>query len=193
MDLIALLKPFFVSLIWIFVILGCRISHSWRNWTNIMLTSSCTPVTSMWTVLEKQLRNMWTWEHHTIISSGTEIHYCRKFKKVLTSCMLKNPKEKFASFCTFKFFRQMISLPKKTADGNIIHFYRFTDPDPRKLDHASSLKALTMFVDMELSSNGPADGYILVFDMKGISLSHIPRLQFSLVRFMSNYFQVCHW
>lgn len=84
----------------------------------------------------------------------------------------------------------MISLPKKTAEGYIIHFYRFTDPDPKKLYHESALKALTMFVDMELSINKPADGYILVFDMKGVSLSHISRLKFNLVMFMSNYFQV---
>lgn len=47
-----------------------------------------------------------------------------------------------------------------------------------------------MFNDMVLSRDGPINGYVVVFDMAGVSLRHLTLVQFGALRNFMSYIQV---
>lgn len=49
-----------------------------------------------------------------------------------------------------------------------------------------------MFNDIRLSEDLLAEGYIVIFDMKGVRLGHITRVQFSPLRAFMSYIQEAH-
>lgn len=70
--------------------------------------------------------------------------------------------------------------------------YRLTDTDPSKVMFADCIKGFCMFNDLRLSEDLLAEGYIVVFDMKGVRLSHIARVQFGPLRSFMAYIQEAH-
>lgn len=48
-----------------------------------------------------------------------------------------------------------------------------------------------MFNDVIISEDGPLDGYVVVFDMEGVCLRHLTRVQISPLRNFMAYIQVC--
>lgn len=52
-------------------------------------------------------------------------------------------------------------------------------------------QAFNMFNDVIISEDGPLDGYVVVFDMEGVCLRHLTRVQISPLRNFMAYIQVC--
>lgn len=48
-----------------------------------------------------------------------------------------------------------------------------------------------MFNDVIISEDGPINGYVVVFDMEGVCLRHLTRVQISPLRNFMAYIQVC--
>lgn len=86
----------------------------------------------------------------------------------------------------------MISMPNKTKEGYEILIYRLIDTDPSKIIFADALKGFCMFNDIRLSEDLLAEGYVVVFDMKGVRLSHVARVQLGPLKSFMAYIQDAH-
>jgi hypothetical protein len=53
-----------------------------------------------------------------------------------------------------------------------------------------SAQAFNMFNDVVISQDGPINGYVVVFDMSGVCLRHLTRVQFGPLRNFMQYIQV---
>lgn len=53
------------------------------------------------------------------------------------------------------------------------------------------IKALSMVIDMLLMTSGTFNGLIIIYDMKGFSLSHIGRLGINMMKKYVYFLQVC--
>ena len=81
-------------------------------------------------------------------------------------------------------------MPKKTPEGYNILIYRLIDSDPSKLIFSNAVKSFCMFNDYRISEDLLTEGYIVIFDMKGIRLGHVTRVQFGALKTFMNYIQV---
>ncbi|XP_031639373.1 retinaldehyde-binding protein 1-like [Contarinia nasturtii] len=86
----------------------------------------------------------------------------------------------------------MISMPKLTKEGYQVLIYRLIDNDPSKINFADAIKGFCMFNDIRLSEDLLAEGYIVIFDMKGIRLGHISRVSMGPLRSFMSYIQNAH-
>lgn len=86
----------------------------------------------------------------------------------------------------------MIALPKTTDEGYQILSYRLVDTDPSKIIFSDAIKGFCMFNDIRLSEDKLAEGYVVIFDMKGVRLSHIARVQLGPLRAFMAYIQEAH-
>lgn len=86
----------------------------------------------------------------------------------------------------------MISIPKKTVEGYEILLYRLIDTDPSKIIFSDALKGFCMFNDIRISEDLLAEGYVVIFDMKGVRLSHISRVQLGPLKSFMTYIQEAH-
>lgn len=86
----------------------------------------------------------------------------------------------------------MVAMPKKTKEGYEMLIYRLTDTDPSKLMFADGIKGFCMFNDIRLSEDLLAEGYVVVFDMKGVRLGHVARVQLGPLRAFMAYIQEAH-
>lgn len=89
-------------------------------------------------------------------------------------------------------FSQMISMPKKSKEGYEILIYRLVNTDPSKIMFAEAVKGFCMFNDIRLSEDLLAEGYVVIFDMKGVRLGHISRVQLGPLRSFMSYIQEAH-
>lgn len=94
--------------------------------------------------------------------------------------------------CYLFYHSEMISLPNKTKEGYEMLIYRLVDTDPSKLLFAEGIKSFCMFNDIRLSEDLCAEGYIVIFDMKGVKLSHVARVQLGPLRAFMAYIQEAH-
>lgn len=86
----------------------------------------------------------------------------------------------------------MVSLPKLTPEGYRLLCYRLSDTDPSRMNFAEAVKTFCMFNDVQISKDGPIEGYIVIFDMKGVRLGHLARVQFGPLRTFMSYIQDAH-
>ncbi|CAB3222128.1 unnamed protein product [Arctia plantaginis] len=87
----------------------------------------------------------------------------------------------------------MVAFPNKTAEGYNVLFYRLSDYDYSKLNFADAVRVFCMFNDVKLSEDqGQAEGYIVIFDMKGCSLGHLTRVTLPALRAFMHYIQNAH-
>lgn len=84
----------------------------------------------------------------------------------------------------------MVGLPIKTQEGYKVLCYRLSDTDPSKVNFANAVKAFCMFNDMMISQDCIIEGYIVVFDMKGLRLGHLAKIQLGALRTFMAYIQV---
>jgi len=84
----------------------------------------------------------------------------------------------------------MACIPGRTPEGYKILMYRLIDYDASKLTFNDAMKTFFLFNDIELSEEGLCPGYIVIFDMKGISLSHLAKINLSSIRKFMTYIQV---
>lgn len=87
---------------------------------------------------------------------------------------------------------QMVALPKQTPEGYHILVYRLIDSEPSRLQFSDAVKAFCMFNDYRISCDGLVEGYIVVFDMRGIRLGHVARVQLGAMRTFMAYIQDAH-
>lgn len=90
----------------------------------------------------------------------------------------------------FLFRRHMVAMPKLTAEGYQILVYRLADTEPSKLQFTEAVKMFCMFNDYRISCDGLAEGYVVLFDMKGVRLGHLARVQLGALRTFMVYIQV---
>jgi len=81
-------------------------------------------------------------------------------------------------------------MPKLTDEGYRVLVYRVVDTDPSKVDFLQAMKAFFAFNDVRLSEDGIVAGYVVIFDMKGITLSHLGCVTISAIRKFMHYIQV---
>uniref|UniRef100_A0A182K9E8 CRAL-TRIO domain-containing protein n=1 Tax=Anopheles christyi TaxID=43041 RepID=A0A182K9E8_9DIPT len=86
----------------------------------------------------------------------------------------------------------MVALPRTTPEGYRLLYYRLSDTDPSKMNFTEAVKSFCMFNDAQISVDGIMEGYIVIFDMKGVRLGHLARVQFSPLRVFMNYIQDAH-
>ncbi|GLV38431.1 uncharacterized protein CBL_13018 [Carabus blaptoides fortunei] len=67
-------------------------------------------------------------------------------------------------------------LPKPTDRGHRIILVRFMDTDPTKFVYSDQLKILIMSMDLWVLQEGTAEGHEIIFDLTGITLSHLSRV-----------------
>lgn len=85
---------------------------------------------------------------------------------------------------------ELVACPERTKEGYAVLLYRLTDFDPSHVDFLQGMKAFFAFNDVRLSENGVIPGYIVVFDMRGITLSHLGIVTLSGIRKFMHYIQV---
>jgi hypothetical protein len=81
-------------------------------------------------------------------------------------------------------------LPIATTENYRIKLYRLADTDPSKIICSDVAKAFTMLIDVQISLDGPMDGYVVIFDMKGFRFSHLLRIEINALRKYLAYIQV---
>nr|XP_023019645.1 alpha-tocopherol transfer protein-like [Leptinotarsa decemlineata] len=86
----------------------------------------------------------------------------------------------------------LISLPKTTPEGYRVLLYSVKDNDPTKMVFSDCIKAFCMYNDIILSEDGLQEGYIVVFDMKGVQLGHLARVSLPALRCFMLYIQEAH-
>ncbi len=84
----------------------------------------------------------------------------------------------------------MVSVPKTTPEGYHILIYRLSDTDPAKMNFSDAIRSFCMFNDMRISEDGLTEGYIVVFDMKGLKLGHLAKIHLGSLRAFMSYIQV---
>ncbi|KAL1454400.1 hypothetical protein WDU94_010665 [Cyamophila willieti] len=88
----------------------------------------------------------------------------------------------------------MMGLPTLTPDKYRIVMYRLRDDDVNKFNYPAALRTFFAVNDMYISEDGLMDGYVVVFDMTGLSFGYLAKVstQLSLVRNFMVYIQDCH-
>ncbi|BET00529.1 CRAL/TRIO domain [Nesidiocoris tenuis] len=80
-------------------------------------------------------------------------------------------------------------LPVKDPNGYQIIFHGLKDYDSSKYVFADGVKLLAMAMEACATVEGTIPGYICLFDMKGVRLSHITRLSYGQLRKFFHYIQ----
>lgn len=84
----------------------------------------------------------------------------------------------------------MCVLPKSTPDGCRVLFVQAKRLEAELFVLSDFIKALTMTIDMLLMTSGTFNGLIIVYDMKGFSLSHVGRLGINMLKKYVYFLQV---
>ncbi|CAH0767756.1 unnamed protein product [Bemisia tabaci] len=88
----------------------------------------------------------------------------------------------------------MAMLPQSTKEGYQVLLYRLKDTDTSKFNFVEALKTFFAWNDVVISERGISEGYIVVFDMNGLSFGHLARVsvQLQAVKKFMVYIQKCH-
>lgn len=87
--------------------------------------------------------------------------------------------------------RYYSGIPVKDPNGYQIIFHSLQQYEASKYVFSDGVKFLCMAVDACLQVEGTVPGYIFLFDMKGVKLTHLTRLSFTLLKKFFQYIQVC--
>lgn len=99
---------------------------------------------------------------------------------------------KYSLFCVCIFFaRGICLLPEPTPDGCRVLFVYCKRPEAELFVLSDFIKALSMSLDMLLMNSGTFDGLIIIYDMKGFTLSHVGRLGINMMKKYVYFLQVC--
>lgn len=85
---------------------------------------------------------------------------------------------------------ELVACPERTKEGYGVLLYRLTDFEPSHVDFLQGIKTFFAFNDVRLSEDGVIPGYVVVFDMRGITLSHLGVVTLSGIRKFMHYIQV---
>ncbi|KAK5638454.1 hypothetical protein RI129_012749 [Pyrocoelia pectoralis] len=85
---------------------------------------------------------------------------------------------------------QLAVFPERTVDGCVIIFHRLCDTNFRHYHMESAMKLLFMTLDAAIYDYPPT-GLIILFDMQGVGLLHLTRVELGLVKIFFQYLQEC--
>lgn len=88
----------------------------------------------------------------------------------------------------------MAPIPKCTPEGYCVLIYRLTELDPSTFAFIEAIKAFFAYNDIRISEDGIVNGYVVIFDMKGITLGHFARIStcMNAIKKFMIYIQECH-
>lgn len=92
-------------------------------------------------------------------------------------------------------FSEMVPLPHVTPDNHRVLTLRLIDFDPKNLIFDNALRVFTMVYDAAMitpDADRLADGEIVVFDLKGLTASHLARIGLSSLRCFIKYMMDAH-
>ncbi|KAI5722140.1 hypothetical protein M8J76_004290 [Diaphorina citri] len=91
-------------------------------------------------------------------------------------------------------YYDMMALPNLTPDKSRIVMYRLRNEDLSIFNYADTLRAFFAVNDLFISEDGLMEGYVVVFDMSGLSFGHLAKTttQLNLVKNFMVYIQECH-
>ncbi len=78
-----------------------------------------------------------------------------------------------------------------TPNGDVVVFHRLSSSRASDYVFDEAIKTFYMTIDMCLRENGPRDGAIFLFDMKGVGLFHLLRVNLSSIKKFFYYVQEC--
>lgn len=87
-------------------------------------------------------------------------------------------------------YRSYNVLPGSTTDGCKVIFIYAKRLEAELFVLTDFIKALSMTIDMLLMNSGTFNGLIIVYDMKGFSLSHVGRLGINMMKKYVYFLQV---
>uniref|UniRef100_A0A1B6KMT6 CRAL-TRIO domain-containing protein n=1 Tax=Graphocephala atropunctata TaxID=36148 RepID=A0A1B6KMT6_9HEMI len=77
---------------------------------------------------------------------------------------------------------RMCVLPKPTQRGFYVLFAKLQVTEPAQFYLDDAIKLLFMVIDTHLRAQGTAPGMVFLFDMQGVTLGHLTRINLSSVR-----------
>ncbi|XP_060532685.1 alpha-tocopherol transfer protein-like [Cylas formicarius] len=86
----------------------------------------------------------------------------------------------------------LLRLPKTTPEGYRVLLYSVKDSDASKMNFNDVVKGFCMYNDVVLSEDGLQEGYIVLFDMKGVSIGHLARVSLPALKCFMYYIQDAH-
>ncbi|XP_030757101.1 retinaldehyde-binding protein 1-like [Sitophilus oryzae] len=86
----------------------------------------------------------------------------------------------------------LLRLPKTTPEGYRVLMYAVRDPDPTKMNFNDVVKGFCMYNDCVLSEDGLQEGYVIIFDMKDVSIGHLARVSLPALKCFLWYIQDAH-
>ncbi|XP_055374894.1 alpha-tocopherol transfer protein-like [Condylostylus longicornis] len=87
---------------------------------------------------------------------------------------------------------EFLPLPKRTEEGYVVYMVRFIDNDLDKFNFEAWIKSIFIFFDLQnscLDDNGFSNGEIMVFDMTGLTLKHLTKLNIALLANSISFFE----
>lgn len=88
----------------------------------------------------------------------------------------------------------MFSLPELTPDRSRIVFYKLRSDDLAQFSFPDAMRTFYAVNDLFISEHGLEEGYVVVFDMSGLTFGHLAKAstQLSMVKSFMIYIQECH-
>ena len=82
-----------------------------------------------------------------------------------------------------------LHLPQKTPNGDQILMFKFKDLDPNKFSFNDQMKIFDMCIVQWMMQHGTAEGFVIVCDYEGVTLSHILKLNVMTIKKILFYLQ----
>ncbi|XP_075984157.1 alpha-tocopherol transfer protein-like [Anticarsia gemmatalis] len=73
-------------------------------------------------------------------------------------------------------------LPTRSREGDGVFYCRLLDYEPRNFDFARSLRSVMMILDLWQYEEGTWPGFVLIFDLDGLKLGHLTRLDVQTIQ-----------
>ncbi|XP_063896395.1 clavesin-2 [Helicoverpa armigera] len=80
-------------------------------------------------------------------------------------------------------------LPTRSRTGAAVFYCRLLDYEPKNFEFAKSLKSVLMILDLWQFEEGTWPGFVLIFDLEGLRLGHLARLDVQTLQQFLYYLQ----
>ncbi|XP_050552664.1 clavesin-1-like [Spodoptera frugiperda] len=80
-------------------------------------------------------------------------------------------------------------LPTRSVNGDAVFYCRLLDYEPRNFEFAKSLRSVLMILDLWQFEEGTWPGFVLIFDLDGLKLGHLTKLDVQTIQQFLYYLQ----
>ncbi|CAG2062475.1 unnamed protein product, partial [Timema podura] len=84
---------------------------------------------------------------------------------------------------------QVVVLPEKDSQGNVIVIARLKQDDPTLYSHPLSIKTYIMVQDMAVLEYGTVPGFVHILDFKGLTFRHLSNISLTIIKQYFTYIQ----